>query len=111
MPAASEHQWSVDTATARSIQAALVNRIIIAKYSGRMRTVGGADVTVTSDGKTVIGGFAVVSWPDLAPITDAVASQSATFPYIPGLLSFREIPVLLEAWKKLTLRPPFPEGC
>jgi len=105
MSTTSQNPWNVDPATARSIQAAMGDLVRIEDYTGEIRTVAGADVTATVDGKGLIGGFAVFRWHDFAPITTAVAAQPAAFPYIPGLLSFREIPVLLEAWNQLTEKP------
>jgi len=100
-----ESLWKVDPATARSIQTAMSDLVRIEDYPGEIRTVAGADVTSTLDGKGLIGAFVVFSWHDLVPISSAVAIQTAQFPYIPGLLSFREIPVLIEAWNKLAEKP------
>jgi deoxyribonuclease V len=100
-----QHPWTVNTAAARNIQTTLVQRLRIEDYSGELVTVAGADVSVTRDRKSLIGGIAVFSWHDMQPIATAVACQPSRFPYIPGYLSFREIPVLLEAWKQLRVTP------
>jgi deoxyribonuclease V len=100
-----EHQWDVDPATAKSIQTALVQNVSITDFSDPIRIVAGADVSVTADREILIGGFAVFDWRQLEQIDSVVASQPVMFPYIPGLLSFREIPVLLAAWSQLMPKP------
>jgi deoxyribonuclease V len=105
MPLARKHSWSVDPSTAQRIQLALAGEVRIEDFKPTPRTVAGADVSLTPDRKNLIGGFVVCRWDDLTPLTSAVWLQPATFPYIPGLLSFREIPVLLEAWWMLEIIP------
>ena len=100
-----KHSWEVDPSTAKGIQATLADSIRIEDFGGPISTVAGADVTIALDGKNLIGGFVVLSWPDLEPVITSIASQPATFPYIPGLLSFREIPVLISAWNQLDSKP------
>lgn len=69
---------------------------------GTLRTVAGIDVSLKGDGQAAI---VVLSFPDLAVVDEAVASVPLTFPYVPGLLSFRESPLVLAAWEKLSVRP------
>src|SRR5439155_2852964 len=47
----------------------------------------------------------VAAWPDLVPLESAVADKPVTFPYVPGLLSFREAPAIVDACRTLTLVP------
>lgn len=68
-----------------------------------IKTVAGVDVS--SEDGTLYAAVVVLSYPQLEILTVTNASGPSPFPYIPGLLSFREIPILLEAWEKLTLRP------
>ena len=105
MPESLQHPWQVDPATAKNIQLALARDLVIQDVLEMPKTVAGADVSLSPDRKTLIGGFTVFSWQDLKPLTQAVCHQEASFPYIPGLLSFREIPVLLEAWNQLGIKP------
>jgi deoxyribonuclease V len=70
-----------------------------------IRTIAGADVSLERFGKELYAGITVLSYPDLTPIEYAVAKVEAAFPYIPGLLSFREIPGLLACLAKLKTRP------
>ncbi|NPC82501.1 endonuclease V, partial [Pyxidicoccus fallax] len=51
------------------------------------------------------GGLVVLDAATLVPVAQAGAAVTLTFPYVPGLLSFRELPIVAEAWKRLTVRP------
>ncbi len=66
-----------------------------------IRTIAGADVSLERFGDELFAGMALLSYPDLTPIAHATAKVEASFPYIPGLLSFREIPGLLACLEKL----------
>ncbi len=100
-----KHPWNVDPSTARQIQESLVPLIQVRDFTGPVRYIAGADVSVTSDQQVLIGGFCVFRLPELIPVHTTVATKAAMFPYVPGLLSFREIPVLLDAWEQLPTKP------
>jgi deoxyribonuclease V len=70
-----------------------------------VRYVAGLDVGPEGDGRVLRAGVAVLSFPDLKTADQVVARRPASFPYIPGLLSFREIPALLDALDKLGVLP------
>jgi len=70
---------------------------------GRVRTVAGADIALRGD--TGYAGVILYSFPDLAEIERAASSGPLRFPYVPGLLAFRELPLLLEAFAKLRRKP------
>ena len=67
----------------------------------RPRLVAGADVSVKGD----VARAAVVVLQDLEPVEEVAVERRVTFPYVPGLLSFRELPPLLAAWRKVKTRP------
>ena len=70
---------------------------------GTVRTVAGADIAL--DEKTGYAAFIVYSFPELEEIERVWCKGELTFPYVPGLLSFREIPLLRQAFEKLRTRP------
>ena len=70
-----------------------------------VRHIAGLDVSPPDANGIVTGAVVVLSYPDLEIAEVAVAEQTPTFPYVPGLLSFRETPVLLEALGSLTINP------
>lgn len=67
--------------------------------------MAGTDVSASRGSDRVWAGVVVCSYPDLIVIEKAWTQGKTSFPYIPGLLSFREIPVLLEALKRLKTMP------
>lgn len=94
---ADAHPWDVSAAEARAIQERLRNRVVIADDFGEIRRVAGTDVAFEDRGRITRGAVAVLSYPDLTLVEKAVARRPTAFPYVPGLLSFREIPALLDA--------------
>jgi deoxyribonuclease V len=103
------HPWDVEPAEARAIQARLAERVVLedAVALDAVRTVAGIDNSyVKGEGGTVAHAAVVVrSFPELEPIETAVASRPVAFPYVPGLLSFREAPAVLAACAALRTEP------
>lgn len=87
------------------MQRKLRERVIVEDQLGTVRTVAGLDVGPEGDGRVMRAAVAVLSFPDLKTADQVVARRPASFPYIPGLLSFREIPALLDALAKLGAMP------
>lgn len=79
--------------------------IVSRKWDGRkVHTIAAADVHFPVS-ETSRAALVVVSFPSLKQIETVVRDSPTSFPYIPGLLSFREIPPILEAWKELRTLP------
>jgi deoxyribonuclease V len=92
-------------AEAQQIQAELRHQVITQNQFTPPQTIAGVDVAFPRKGRLSRAAIVVLSYPGLALLETAVAEIPTSFPYIPGYLSFRELPALLEAWHKLQ-HPP-----
>ena len=100
------HRWDVTPKEAMQIQRDLASRVIERDCLGEVRRVAGVDVGFEGDGNQIARAAVVVlDFPALEPIDYAIARLPVTFPYIPGLLSFREVPVVLRALEALKTEP------
>ncbi len=94
-----------DLAQARVLQERLAQQVILADDLGRGRTVAGVDVHYSKNPSLAWASVAVLSFPGLELLETASASAKTVFPYVPGYLSFREVPAALAALNKLA-KPP-----
>jgi deoxyribonuclease V len=96
---------SLDPHTARLVQDSLRQRCIVTRTidTQAVKTVAGADASYSAD--TAYAVAVVTSFPDVRFIEVACSARPIRFPYIPGLLSFRESPAVVESIKKLSLSP------
>jgi len=99
------HNWSVTPSRAIHIQRELASSVESTKPRSPIRFVAGTDVAFTSGGSQSVA--AVVLWDleERTVVEEHVALRPLTFPYVPGLLSFREAPVVLAALRKLRRDP------
>lgn len=95
--------WDVIPKEAIAIQRKLRDQVKIEPFAGlnEIKYIAGADVSMEFHSDIVFAGFVILAYPTLEVVAHAVIKDVAKFPYIPGLLSFREIPSLLKAWEKL----------
>jgi deoxyribonuclease V len=99
------HAWDVSPAEARAIQERWRGRVIPYDALGAVRHVAGIDVGFEQGGASTRAAVVVLTFPELETVDEALARQPTRFPYVPGLLSFREIPAVLEALAHLRVRP------
>jgi deoxyribonuclease V len=89
-----------------NIQETLKQRVIATDHlPAQIKLVAGVDVEYDKDSDTIAGAIVLLDYNTLNVTEIATHCMQVPFPYIPGLFSFREMPVLLEAWKKLTTFP------
>ncbi|MCS6949974.1 MAG: deoxyribonuclease V [bacterium] len=70
-----------------------------------VRLVAGTDVSFGRSGSEAWAGIVVLRLPEMQVVEETVVCTTVSFPYVPGLLSFRESPPLLEAWQQLNTKP------
>jgi deoxyribonuclease V len=101
-------RWDVTPAEARALQRSLAGRVLARGDldEGAVRFVAGVDVSAgprgSNDGRAAV---VVLAYPGLEPVEQVVERARINFPYVPGLLSFRELPLVLPAFERLRTRP------
>jgi deoxyribonuclease V len=99
------HDWNLSYARAREVQAAMAGKVQVSPLTRPPRTVAGIDCAFSRDKKRIGAIIVVLEYPALRVVETVSAADDAGFPYIPGLLSFREAPVCLAAAAKLRTAP------
>ena len=95
--------WPDNLQAARAIQTTLREKVRIISLRKNPEIIAGVDASFLDD--KVIGVACLYKYPDIIPLEDAYAVAEIPFPYIPGFLSFREGPVIIEALRKLKVEP------
>ncbi|MCE9594874.1 MAG: deoxyribonuclease V [Planctomycetes bacterium] len=103
MGAPSPSRWSPTPTDARAVQERLRGRVETSRRVGRIELVAGVDCSAR-DGR-VRAAIVVVALDGLVVVEEVAAERVSTFPYVPGLLSFRELPAIEAAWAKLKRMP------
>ncbi len=98
-------KWDVTPKEAIEMQKKLRSEIRLMPLKKKIKYIGGADVSMNLFSTFGFAGFVTLSYQTLGVIDKSVVKDDLKFPYIPGLLSFREIPMLLKAWEKLKIKP------
>lgn len=101
----SPHRWDVPPREAIAIQQSLRSRVVTADRMGTVRLVAGVDVGFEDGNRITRAAVAVLTFPGLELREQVVARRPTSFPYIPGLLSFREMPALMDAFERLRSTP------
>jgi deoxyribonuclease V len=99
------HDWNLTPTEAVALQKELRAQVRIQPLDRPARLVAGCDISFNKFSEVVYAGIVVLRLSDLAAVDRATVVTETHFPYIPGLLSFRETPALLEAWQQLKTAP------
>jgi deoxyribonuclease V len=99
------HSWNLTPTEAVALQHRLRSRVIRLGGPRAIKLVAGTDVGFERGGGITRAAVALLSFPGLALVDYAVARLPTRFPYVPGLLSFRELPALLAALRTLKATP------
>jgi deoxyribonuclease V len=97
------HDWALKPDEAVKVQAELRQRLSLVWDGREVTTIGGVDMSLTDD--KAHAAIVVLRYPDLTPMEGVTVDAPLVFPYVPGLLSFREGPAILAAWDQLQRKP------
>lgn len=100
-----QHPWQVSPAYARLIQDEFADEVERCDRVGILRHIAGVDIGFEDDGRTTRAALVILSFPELQLVEHVIARRPTRFPYVPGLLSFREIPALLQALDQAATAP------
>jgi len=99
------HSWQITAAEAKQIQQELATQVSRKCNLVNPRFIAGTDLSVSRYRELARAAVVILDYPELKIVEIATAEGKLNFPYIPGLLSFREAPLVLEACRKLSIRP------
>ena len=99
------HEWNLSPREAVELQKTLRERVRLVPHKGEIETVAGADISFNKYSPVLYAGIVVLKLPSLEVLEEVGVVSETKFPYVPGLLSFREAPPVLEAWAKLKCEP------
>jgi len=105
MKAQGLHPWQVTTHEAIAIQKRLRSQVMTENTLGDIRLIAGADIATSKDSSKAYAGVVVLSYPTLEVVEERGLEDEVTFPYIPGLLAFREGPLLIKVFEQLSTDP------
>ena len=97
------HGWDLTPREAALVQKELRQRLILAWDDRPVASVAGVDISIQTE--MARAAIVVLRYPELTPVEAVLSDAPLVFPYIPGLLSFREGPAVLAAWAKLQNKP------
>ncbi len=98
------HPWDMRPGEAMALQERLSRGLVLRGRVKRLRLVAGCDAAYLADGQGILGGAVVWDLQEARVVEHALARGRVVFPYVPGLLGFREVPILLEVLSRLTLQ-------
>jgi deoxyribonuclease V len=99
------HPWDVPYREAIKIQEQLKGKVVLGKIASSPNYIAGLDVSYEKGTHRVWAGAVILGFPDMAVVEKKWAQREVCFPYVPGLLSFREIPALLDVLTQITVEP------
>ena len=99
------HPWNITYKEAIKIQHCLSRQVTLTGMDKEIKYIAGLDVSYTQRTHILWAGVVVLEFKSLVKREEQWTQREVSFPYIPGLLSFREVPALLDALRKVTLEP------
>lgn len=100
-----EYYKTIDPQRAKDLQQKLQKKNSLQPLNSELQYIAGADISFDRGSDVLHAAIIILELDTLTPVARSLESDSTSFPYIPGLLAFREIPVLLKAWNQLNQKP------
>ena len=97
--------WNLSPHAAIQQQTELAQRVRVTNDFGAVNFVAGVDVGLENENTIARAAVVVLAFPSLEPVASSIARRPVTFPYVPGLLAYRELPVVFDALEKLEREP------
>lgn len=99
------HAWDLDFKQAKAVQSELQKQINICPLNKEIRYIAGADVSYSIMHQKYYAALIIFKFPELTITETHTAAGDVHFPYVPGYLTFREAPILLDAFRKIKTEP------
>ena len=99
------HRWDVSVAEAKEIQHSLANQVVKTGKLNNAELIAGVDISGVNRDGVSRGAVVVLRYPSMGVVERRTVLMKIEFPYVPGLLSFREIPLILAACRQLSTTP------
>src|SRR6266567_6996430 len=95
------HQWNLTQEEAIALQLELAQKIVHEDQLGEVQAIAGVDMAINEEHNTAQAAVVLLSYPEMSIIEQHIYEEPVRMPYIPGLLSFREAPAVIGAFRKL----------
>jgi len=100
------HPWDLSIKQAKETQLQLASNVLLEdKYPAEINYVAGTDVGFEDNGKITRAAVVIIDFKSLDHVESTLVRSKTVFPYVPGYLSFRELPAVLQAFEKITIAP------
>lgn len=99
------HEWTLEQDEAKALQRELADKIVLEDQVGEVKYVAGVDMAINEGNGMARAAVVLLSYPDLELLEKHIYEEPLRMPYIPGLLSFRELPAVLGAFQQLKQKP------
>lgn len=99
------HNWNLSYSQAAQLQTRLAEKVRFEPLRSKPELIAGLDCAISKDGRRIVAACVLLKLSDFELVETADAIRKLNFPYIPGLLSFREAPVCIAAVEKLKCKP------
>lgn len=99
------HAWDISPTEAVALQKELASRVLLKPLPATCNLIAACDVSHDIGGETLFAAIVVMDRRDFSVVEEVTVTAKVTFPYVPGLLSFRELPVLLQGFAQLNVKP------